>query len=480
MGTPAERIEVIWRPQPGPQSRLIECPAFGVLYGGARGGGKTDGMLGDWLSHAGTYGKHANGIFFRRELTQLDEAIARSQEIYLPLGATWHEQKKQYTFPDGARLKFRYLARDSDAEAYQGHSYTRVYFEELTNFPEPKPVDKMLATLRSGAGVSCGFRATANPGGPGHTWVKARFIDRAPGGFTPWFDDEGLSWVFIPAKLQDNRILMDNDPTYIARLRQSGSEQLVRAWLEGDWSVVEGAYFDCWSLKMIVKPFKVPGHWMRFRSMDWGSARPFSIGWWATATESVKTRDGVIIPANALVRYREWYGKREPNVGLKMNAEDVARAMVTKQAKGEQIRYHVADPAMWAEDGGPSLAERCCAAAGDKVMWRRADNRRVAQKGAMGGWDQMRARMEGEDDRPMLYVFDTCADSIRTIPSLVHDEMHPEDLDTDGEDHAADEWRYACMSRPYTRPKPMAAKPMTDLSNVSLDRLWRDQEEMTL
>lgn len=428
-----------WAPQPGPQARLVKCPVFEILYGGARGGGKTDGMLGKNAIKAQQYGAHQKGIFFRRELPQLEAAIDRSKELYYPMGATWAEQKKLWTFRNGATLRFRPLERDADAEKYQGHDYTDLYFEELTNYPDPKPVMKLKGTLRSAAGVPCQWHATANPGGPGHAWVKARYIDPAPQGFELVKDDDGMLRVFIPAKLNDNQLLTRQDPHYISRLKQSGSEQLVRAWLDGDWNVIEGAFFDCWSQDMILRPFEIPEHWATFLSFDWGSARPFSVGWWAVASEDY-IHQGKRIPRGALVRFREWYGASAPNVGLKMTAEAVSAGI---QAKGTE-RLGVADPAIFAEDGGPSLAERM-----NPVFWKRADNKRVAGHGRIGGWDQMRARMVGEDGRPMLYCFSTCVDSIRTIPILQHDANKAEDLDTSAEDHAADEWRYACMSRPY-------------------------------
>lgn len=437
----SKQADIIWRPQAGPQAALVKCPVFEVFYGGARGGGKTDSMIGgDWPLHAQKYGKHAKGIFFRRELPQLEAAIERSKELYTHLGARWQEQKKTWVFPNGATLKFRPLERDSDAEKYQGHDYTRVYFEELTNYPSPKPVMKIKATLRSGAGVPVGFRATGNPGGPGHNWVKTRYIDPNPEGFEI-LEESGLKRVFIPAKVQDNKILMDNDPDYVNRLKQSGSKTLVKAWLDGDWAIIDGAYFDCWSQEMVIDPFEIPADWKRFRSFDWGSAKPFSVGWWAIANDDYKD-----IPCGALVRYREWYGSKEPNVGLKLTAEAVREGIIKREEKGECV-YGVADPAIFSEDGGPSIAERML-----PLIWRPADNKRVAGRGRIGGWDQMRQRMIGVD-KPMIYCFKTCYDSIRTIPVLQHDENKPEDLNTDGEDHAADEWRYACMSRPWFIPK---------------------------
>ena len=225
---------IIWQPQPGPQTELIRCPVFEVFYGGARGGGKTEGSIGDWLEHSNTYGQWATGVFFRRKFKQLEQVIARTRQLFPQVGAKCNEQKAEWTMPGGASLKFRYLERDSDAQEYQGHSYTRVYVEELTNFPSPAPVNLLRGTLRSAQGVPVGMRCTGNPGGPGHHWVKARYITPAPKGWKILTEEfvgvQGeklvLERVFIPSKISDNALLYVNDPYYIARLRQAGSEAL--------------------------------------------------------------------------------------------------------------------------------------------------------------------------------------------------------------------------------------------------------------
>ena len=127
--------KVIWAPQPGPQTALLMCPVFELFFGGARGGGKTEGMIGDWLQHSALYGEDAIGIFVRRTLTQLSEVIARTKQLFTKIGGKYNAQRSEWLMPTGARLRFVYLERDSDADNYMGHNYTRVYIEEVTNFP---------------------------------------------------------------------------------------------------------------------------------------------------------------------------------------------------------------------------------------------------------------------------------------------------------------------------------------------------------
>jgi hypothetical protein len=448
-----------WTPQAGPQAAFVDSRVFDVVYGGARGGGKTDAALGDFARHAETYGAEARGLLVRRTRSALEPTIERAKAIYAPYAAKWQAQKSRFLWPSGAVLYFRHLDRDADAELYQGHSYTRVYVEELTQFASPRPVDKLKATLRSAAGAPCGFRATCNPGGAGHNWVKARYID--PG---PWTEIErdGLTQLFIPAKLADNPKLAQADPLYVERLRQSGSETLVKAWLDGDWNIVEGAFFDRWSERNIVRPFAIPDFWTRIRSFDWGYAAPFSVGWWAVASDPTPVGD-LVIPRGAMIRYREWYGARD-GAGLKLTAEEVAAGILEREA-GEKIIIAVADPSIFAHNGGPSIAERMARAG---CAQRPANNTRVGRIGALSGWDQVRARIAGREGAPLLYVFETCRDFIRTVPVLQHDPQRAEDVDTGAEDHVADETRYACLSR------PIEARP-TDPPGAPPDR-WRRPE----
>jgi hypothetical protein len=474
---------VVWEPQSGPQTALISCPAWEVFFGGARGGGKTDAVLGEFIGHAQTYGEGASGLVVRRTRTELLDTIERSRQIYTRLGAKFNQTDALWRFPNGARLQFIYLEQDSDADRYQGRSVTRLYVEEAGTFPSEKPILKLIACLRSGKGVPTRLIMTGNPGGPGQHWLKTRYIDPWPAGFKIMhrefenpFTKEMLarSWCFIPSKVTDNKYI---GADYVAGLQMLGSDELVRAWLEGDWSAVPGAFFDCWSTKKhVVAPFQIPEDWYRFRSMDWGSASPSSVGWWAVCGDEYLARSSdadVVIPRGALVRYREWYVASAPNQGLKLTAEELAQGILMREDPKEHLIHGVLDPSAFKEDGGPSIAERMAKCG---IHFRPADNKRVGRGGAMGGWDMMRARLVGDTDgNPMAVCFNTCTDSIRTIPTLQHDPDNQEDVMTDADDHCADEWRYACMSRPYIPTRKVKDKeklfkdyvPMKGMDNAS-------------
>lgn len=471
---------VIWQPQPGPQTALIQCPIKEIFFGGARGGGKTEGSIGDWLEHSAAWARGANGVFFRREEKQLDEVVARTDELFGQIGAKFSKQKSTWLMKNGARLKFRYLERDKDAEAYQGHSYTRIYIEEATNFPSFSPIKKLFAALRSARGVPVGMRLTGNPGGPGHAWVFHRYIEPAPQGFTvledtievDGFQPMTSQRVFIPSKLKDNRLLMENNPEYVANLATAGSAALVRAWLLGDWNSPVGAYFTQFSRNRHVLPARfaalIPADALRFGSLDWGYAAPFSFGMWAVSDGSWG------LPRGALVRYKELYGSTgKPNEGLRMDAAQVAQAISACRARDDLV-YIAADPSMFKRDGGPSNAETFAA---NGVMLRKADNARL------NGWDRVRQHLNGwlgpDQDRPtsdlppLLYLLDCCKDTIRTLESVPADPDKPDDVDTKAEDHAVDDLRYGIMSRPWIIDTLPAGKQR---AGVRLDDLWEAAE----
>jgi hypothetical protein len=453
-------------PQKGPQLAFLKCPSDIVVYGGARGGGKTYASLGEFWIHAEDHGPDAVGLIVRRSREDLKDTIATAIRMY-GNAARYAEKGNVFRFANGARLNCAYLENDRDAENYQGWSLTRVYVEELTQFQLPDPVFKLLATLRSSRGIKPQMRCTCNPGGPGHGWVKEWIIDH--GEYELVTDPEsGLTRTFIPAKLKDNPALLDSDPQYINRLKAVGSTELVRAWLDGDWTVIEGAFFPEFRPdRHIIEPFDIPDEWTRWRAADWGSAKPFSIGWYTHVQDDLH-HDGRLLKRGAIIRYAEWYGAAKANVGLHMTAEEVANGIVYRETQGgkrQKMAYGILDPSAFAVISGPSIAETL---ARHGAPFRRADNTRKSTDKRMGGWDQVRNRLKGDKDgNPMLFVFATGRHLIRTLPMMQHDPYNPEDLDTEAEDHAVDELRYACMSRPFgVRTEKLDSKNPYLISNI--------------
>jgi hypothetical protein len=427
---------VIWSPQ-RKQAEALKNNSFELLYGGAAGGGKTDFLLTDYLGFANEWRERWTGILFRQTYPELDAIIQRARELYLPLGAVWNKSGKTFEFPTGSKLYLRFLENEKDVIRYQGQSYTWVGFDEVGNYPTDYVWKYMMSRLRSAAGAPCYIRGTANPGGKGHMWLKARFIDGREAGKIykiPIQTREGVRYTtrcFIPSLVTDNRKLLENDPGYVTRLELLPG-YLRRALLEGDWDVFAGQAFDEFRREThVVKPYALPaGEWHRFYSFDWGYAKPFSLGKWAVNGEG------------RMVRYGEWYGcdTNEMNTGIRLGAEEVA-AKAWAMAIQEGVCEMVADSAMWSkEDAGPSIADKF-KAAGFRMI--------PANKDRLNGLAMLHQRMitKGADGRPMLLIFDHCHAFIRTIPALTPDPTHLEDIDSKLEDHVYDEARYAVMSR---------------------------------
>jgi len=458
----------VWSPQPGPQAEAIAATwCDSLLFGGARGGGKSDFLLGDYLQDVQRYGPHWQGILFRRSYPELSGIIQRSHSLFKATGAEWKEGKHQWQWPNGAILRFRHLERDADAENYQGHQYGWIGWDELGNWPNDASFKKLMACRRwAEADIPTKrVRATANPGGPGHQWIKSQFIDPDVRGYMPLQDETTRWWrMFIPSRVTDNLILLANDPGYVDSLRGVGSKELVRAWLEGDWNAITGAYFDTFEATRngkpwhVIPPRELPAHWVRFRAYDHGYAAPWCCLWIAV---SDGTEPG--IPKDALVVYREAYGCVGPNVGARMTIKQIADTIRSLEAPGERIEYSRADPAIFKSEGGPSVAEEFSRGG---IVFLKADNARLA------GWQQVRTRLEEFDGRPLLQIFSTCKHLIRTLPALQHDSVRAEDLDTTGEDHPADTLRYGLMSRPYHRVAPPSQQPMRGIERATLDEIW--------
>ena len=423
---------IIWKPTKK-QSLALQCPAFELFYGGAAGGGKTDFLLMDFLAGCNKHRENWRGILFRRTYKELEDIIVRAKELYIPMGAVYKKTDNIFNFPTGSFLRLRYLERDDDVSNYQGHQYTWIGFDELGNYSSDYCWRYMMSRCRSAKGIPCYMRGTGNPGGVGHGWLKKRFIDNQNPN-TIYTDEDGNTRCFIPSCLDDNDYLIKNDKGYEKRLRLL-PKYLYEALRKGNWDIIAGSAFEEFSREShVIKPIALdPGVWFKFCSMDWGYSRPFSIGWWAVS------RDG------RMIRYRELYGceKGEANKGVRRSASSIAKeAYALSIAEG--VNTMVADPAVWGKtDDGPTIADKF-EAEGWKLI--KADNDRINGKVQL----HQLLKSKGEDGKPMLLVFDTCFDFIRTIPLLLPSAARPEDIDTTLEDHIYDETRYAIMSE-YAR-----------------------------
>lgn len=431
-----ERINTIWKPQKK-QALAMSCPATELFFGGARGGGKSDFLMGDFLQGASKYGKNWRGIIFRRTLTELDEIQSRFTDVYPKIGAIYKKQERTWYFPNGAFLRMRYLESESDVERYQGHQYTWIGFDELGNYPSPYCWEMMSACLRSATGVPCYQRGTGNPGGVGHGWLKRYFIDNHdPNKIWEYSikkedgTEKRTSVCFVPSRLEDNEILMKNDPDYEARLMKL-PEHIRRAMRYGDWDMSQnGCFAEFDREKHVIKPFMLDSSWFKFCAMDWGYTKPYSVGWYAV------NKDGRVI------KYRETYGCKdgEYNVGLKKSSKELAQEL-WEMAITEGVKDMIADPAIWnTQDDIPSICSHF-----EDVGWNMIKGNNDRINGINVFHDYLKETCD-EYGTPMLTVFSTCYNFIRTIPMLTPNPKHPEDVDTNLEDHIYDETRYALMS----------------------------------
>jgi hypothetical protein len=449
---------VAWAPQPGSQTLFVTSPVFETLYEGTRGPGKTNALLIDFCQHVGQgHGKAWRGILFRQSYPALADIVAKSQE-WIPKafpGARYNESAHVWKFEDGEELLLRYIDRKADYWSYHGHEYPWIGWDELTNWPDSGCYDIMRSCCRSSKpNVPRKYRATANPHGPGHHWVKARFIDIAPRG-TIVTDDLGNKRVTLHGHWSENRMLMENDPEYIQRIKESTQDDpdQAAAWVDGSWDVVAGTFFGgVWNAKKLVLPdFNVPSDWYVDRAFDWGSSKPFSVGWWAESTGSPATmRDGTIrhFARGSLFRIGEWYGCKpgKPNVGLEMGGEEIGKGILERQKErwgDRRINAGAADSSIYDVQDGHCIADSFRKAG---VHWNAANKGPGSRK---NGWELMRERFGNAIrhplEKPGLYVFESCRDFVRTVPMMPRSEKNPDDVDTNSEDHIGDETRYRVL-----------------------------------
>ena len=404
-----------------------------TAYGGARGGGKSWAMRRKFILLALRY-PGLNLLLLRRTLPELREnhLIPMQRELY---GfAVYNSAERVFRFPNGSRIKLGYCDTMQDVYQYQGQEYAVIGLEEATHFTEEQMRFLTTCNRTTRKDFSPRMYYTCNPGNVGHAWVKRLFIDRL------YAENENPNdYLFIPARIYDNKVLLEADPNYIRQL-EALPEELRRAHLDGDWDVHAGQYFREFSRdRHVIEPFEIPSWWRRFRSMDWGYNDPCCVLWHAVDGE------------NRVYTYRELY-VRETRAG------EVA-SMVLELGRGESISYTVASPDMWQKRGavlsgaggfeGETLAELFTSSG---LSLTPADNSRVP------GWNRVRDFLAAAPDgRPNWLCFSDCRNLIRQLPALQFDQHNREDA-ADGDDHAPEALRYALMSRPRAGRQPIIRK----------------------
>lgn len=445
--------EIIFKPNEGPQTDFLAAPEQEVLYGGAAGGGKSYAMLADPLREMDN--PHFRGIIFRRTNDELRELKDTSRLLYPKVFGDqmkWHERDSRWITPRGGTFWMTYLDKEQDVLRYQGQAFTWIGFDELTQWPTNYAWDYMRSRLRSAQGIPMYQRATSNPGGPGHTWVKKTFIDPAPPNTPFWATNietgEVLRWPessefakkrglvgepmlkrrFIPASLFDNPYLAQ-DGLYEANLLSLPEHQR-RQLLEGDWDVAEGAAFPEFNRRLhVVDPFDIPKSWAKFRACDYGYGSHSGVLWFAVEPKTEK-----------LYIYRELYVS-------KVTAVDLADIIKEIEAAEGKVRYGVLDSSLWHNRGdrGPSLAEQMNRKG---LKFRPSDRSRGSR---VSGKNEIHRRLQIDEftGEPRLQIFSNCVNLIEQLPAIPLDRNNPEDVDTNyPHDHLYDALRYGLMTRP--------------------------------
>ncbi len=441
---------IIWAPHYGSQNLFLSCPVYECLIQGTRGGGKTDCLLMSYAKHVGKgYGAAWTGALFRQTYPQLADVVAKSKRWFYQIfpGSRFNESDYYWSFPWGERLFFRYGNTEDDYWNYHGHEYPWLGFEEATNWKDSKFYESMLSTCRSSVdGVPKMIRATTNPFGKGHGWVKDRFqIGLHPPGYVI---GKRKARTQIFSSIFENTHLLKADPDYIKTLIDLKDPNRRKAWLYGDWDIHVGSFLEgIWDAKKhVVEPFQIPPSWEVWRSFDWGFSAPYACYWLAMDP------DGVIYV------WKELYGAGEnEGSGTKEDARMVARKIRAMEQSFERIGYDVrvplADPSIFSKQGTEKTVASIMHEEG--VRWYPAWNAKGSR--VNGAQTIVQLLTDGK-----LKFFSTCKHAIRTIPQLHPSETIPDDVDTTEEDHAWDSIRYGVMRK---RSRPDVIKEVDESIN---------------
>jgi len=454
-------VQSAWSPQPGPQSAAIRAAFVDELfYGGAAGGGKSDYLLGDYLQDV-SQGQAWQGVLFRRSYPALDELVHRSHQIYPLTGASWKAGAYQWIWPNGAVLRFRHMENVFDFSKYLGHSWSWIGFDELPEWEDLACYNRTKSRLR-GVARHKRMRSTGNPGGPGHHAVQAYFgIPNEPqtlGNIDTFVDpDTGMDRMFIPARVEDNRALLDADPLYTSRLRGVGDPELVKAWLEGDWRALVGGFFEWVEPEIHTKPFMIPQDWPLFAAIDYGEYAPC-----CCLLLTVDYDDRVYV----IGEYYEAERSAHENAS---GIDEMIRACVFTQGRQPDRIYAPHD--MWIKrrlgEDTANTAEDVFREAGMSLT-----KAAVGREAKINGWRIINTALH----RGFLRVFGKQAPNLmRTAPTITRDDKNREDISPRSEDHAMDALRYGMLHiyTPSEAEKPPDKNPFRGENIIKTQRKLR-------
>ena len=415
-----ERAVIVWKPQPR-QLEFMRRPEPEALYGGAAGGGKSDALLIEALRQV--HIPHYRALILRKTYPQLSDLVDKSQMYYRRAfpEAQYNATSHVWVFPSGAKIWFGSMQYTKDRTNYQGKAYDFIGFDELTHFEWEEYSYMMSRNRPTGPGTRVYMRATTNPGGIGHLWVKRLFVDREYRE-----GEKAKDYTFIPATVDDNPQLLEASPEY-KQMLDLLPEDVRRAWRYGDWNAMAGTFFPEFRKEThVIAPFvRVPREWKKYRAFDYGLDM-FACLWVAVDFEG-----------------RAYVYREVQQSGLIVSeAAKLANALTPPE---EHIEFTIAPPDMWnrQKDSGRSMAE-IFAQYGLGLL--KASNNRVQ------GWmavKELLKPMKSDTDRPGLLVTENCVGLIRNLPSIQHDEKNPSDCATEPHEitHICDAARYFCVTR---------------------------------
>ena len=433
------------------QDRVLLLPEeVDAFLGGGRGGGKSYALALLALRHVEQYGTAARILYIRKSYKGIADYELICRELFgIVYGSTarYNSTEHVWKFGNGGYMELGQIESHADLQKMQGRSFTLLLIDEAGQYPDSSLLDILRSNLRGPKDVPIRMIMAANPGGSGHYWLAKRYVFKA----APWapFDEEksGRLWAYAPSTFDGNQFI--DREQYGAQLRSSCPDdpELLRAWVEGDWTIARGAYFASVldEARNAVDPWQeLPRGWTTYLAHDWGSSAPSATYLFAKSPGG-EGPDGKFYSRDSLVLIDELYTCKpdRPTEGMGWTVPIVAEEIVAMCKRWKVQARGVADDACFSQGGSSS------GSIADEFLRHRVYFQPARKADRMTGWNIMRRLLAdaGKPDVPGLYVSRACEYFWSTVPYLARDPKRIEDVDSSGPDHAADAVRYGCLRR---------------------------------